>query len=211
MGGRKTRARRQARPGGRTGGGRRGRSSGPGARLRPGETQSSASSRSTILAAGLARSLWRDGEEGVRAADKVGGEVERGGGGERGRGCGGFDQAGSPGLGRPPPSDLRPGSRIFLAISGRGRAQRSRRARTRSNAQRARISASAAGASGKAEKVKAAALAAAETGSPCPAQAFRLDREAVRVRDGQVERRRGVGEPARHRDWVGGRRGRATA
>ena len=47
-----------------------------------------------------------------------------------------------------------------------------------SNAQRARISASAAGASGKAQNAKAAAFAAAETGSPSPAQAFRLDARA---------------------------------
>jgi hypothetical protein len=29
-----------------------------------------------------------------------------------------FDQAGSPGFGRLPPSDLKPGSRILMAISG---------------------------------------------------------------------------------------------
>ena len=62
-----------------------------------------------------------------------------------------------------------------MAISGTGRGQRSRVARVRSNAHRARISASAAGASGKTENMAAAAVLAAETGSPCPALAFRLD------------------------------------
>ena len=44
-----------------------------------------------------------------------------------------------------------------------------------SNTQSEKISASAAGASGTAQNARAAAFVAAETGSPCPAQAFRLD------------------------------------
>ena len=68
---------------------------------------------------------------------------------------------------------------------------------TMSNTQSARISASAAGASGTAENARAAALAAAETGSPSPAQAFRLGCEAVRVHS-QIEPRRRVENPG----WV---------
>ena len=74
--------------------------------------------------------------------------------------------AGSPGrTRRPTPPDFRPGSRIFVAISGMGRAQRKRRARIRSAIQRASTSASGDGASGQAANAKAAAWTAAETGS----------------------------------------------
>jgi len=118
--------------------------------------------------------LWGGGDEGLGAAGKMSGEVEGGGGGQRDRARGGVRPAGSLGLGRPPPSDRRLGSRIFVAISGRGCGQRSRMARTRSNSQSARISDGAAGASGKTEDTRAAVLPAAETGSPSPAEAFRL-------------------------------------
>ena len=154
----------------------------------------------------------RDGEQGVRAAGKMSGEIEGGGGGERDRAGGGVRPGG---VARPwPPSavgDRRAGSRIFVAISGSGRGQRSRMAMMRSNSQRARISASAAGASGKVENAEAAALAAAETGSPSPAQCLQAGCEAVRVRQSEVEPRpprRGSGPG---RGWAAGRRDRATA
>ena len=72
-----------------------------------GETQSSASSRSTILDAGLARSL---GATAIRVLERR----ERSAARSRAEAAASaiapaaaFDQAGSPGLGRPPPSDLR--------------------------------------------------------------------------------------------------------
>ena len=192
----KTRARRQARRAGRTAGGRRGRSSAPGAPLRRAR-------RNPRRAAG--RRFWPPVSPAVwarrRSGCRRGGQDRRRGRGRRRRRARSrlrrrVGQAGSPGLGRrPPPGDRRVGSRIFVAISGTGRGQRSRMAMTMSNTQRARISASAAGASGKAENARAAALAAAETGSPSPAQAFRLDARPFGS-TGQVEPRRRVGDPA---------------
>jgi hypothetical protein len=41
------------------------------------------------LAAGFDRQFGRDGDQGLGAAVKIGGEVEGGGGGERDRACGG--------------------------------------------------------------------------------------------------------------------------
>ena len=192
----RARGRRQAPRGGRTGGGRRGRSSARDGRPRP--------ARRNLGRGGdrpFSPPVWRAvsgrRREGVGAAGKVGGEVEGGGGGQaRSPPAAAFGQAGSPGLGRPPPSDLRPGSKNFVAISGRGRGQRRRSARTLSNAQRARTSASAAGASGRAAKTTAAALAAAEIGSPALRSLYRLSASAVGVGDGQVERGRGGGKPA---------------
>ena len=78
-----------------------------------GETQSSASSRSTILAAGLARSFGA-------TAMRVSARRERSAARSRAEAAARaiapaavLDQAGSPGLGRPPPPDLKAGSRIF--------------------------------------------------------------------------------------------------
>ena len=124
----------------------------------------------------------RDGDQGVRAAAKIGGEVEGGGGGERDRACGGIWPGG---LARPWPSgcarrsqgriqDFRQRSAARAAASAVGSRGRI------SNTQSARISDGVAGASGRVENARAAALAAAETGSPSPAQAFRLAAEAVR-------------------------------
>ena len=175
-----------------------------------GETQSSASSMSTILAAGFERSL---GATAIRVLERR----ERSAARSRAEAAASaiapaaaFGQAGSPGLGRrPAPSDRRVGSRIFVAIIGTGRGQRSRMARTRSNTQRARISASAVGASGKAENTGAALLPAAETGSPSPAQPSGWPRGRSGPRPGRAappRRRTGRG-----RGWAGGRRGRARA
>ena len=117
----------------------------------------------------------RDGDQGARAAAEIGGEVESGGGGECDRARGGVCQAGSPGLGRRAvPGRRRAGSRILTAISGTGRGQRSRRAMTMSNSQSAKVSEGALGRPGGRRNARAAAFAAAETGSPSPAQAFRL-------------------------------------
>ena len=94
----------------------------------------------------------RDGNKSVGAAGKVGGEVEGRGGAKAIALAAAFGQVGSPGLGRPPPSDLKLGSSILVAISGKGRGQRSRWARTRSKAQRARISASDVGRPGRRQR-----------------------------------------------------------
>ena len=162
-----------------------------------GETQSSASRRSTILAAGFDRSL---GATAMRVSERR----ERSAARSRAEAAASaiapaavFDQAGSPGLGRRPTSGGRSaGSRIFVAISGSGRGQRSRMAMARSNAQRARISASARwGVREGGERQSSGSCAAAETGSPLPAQAFRLAARPFGS-DSQVEPRRRVGEPA---------------
>ena len=54
-----------------------------------GETQSSASRRSTIFGRRFRPQFGRDGDQGFGAAGKIGGEVEGGGGGERDRARGG--------------------------------------------------------------------------------------------------------------------------
>ena len=174
-----------------------------------GETQSSASSRSTILAAGFDAQFGRDGDAGSRSGGQRSAARSRAEAAASAIApAAAFGQAGSPGLGRrPPPGDRRVGSRIFVAISGTGRGQRSRMARTMSNTQRARISASAAGASGKAENARAAALAAAETGSPSPAQAFRLD--ARPFGSGRARSSRAAASAIRPGSRLGGRPARS--
>ena len=162
-----------------------------------GETQSSASSRSTIFAAGLARSLGATAMQGFGAAGKIGGEVEGGGGGEGDRAA--------------PRCSARRGRRALAAGRRRATADWDPGVSSRSAA---RAAASAAGERGRCRTPKGrgfrlrrrgrpggrrrrqgAALAAAETGSPSPAQVPQAWREAVRVRRSQVEPRRRGGEP----------------
>ena len=141
----------------------------------------------------------RDGDQGVGAAGEIGGEVEGGGGGEGDRAGGGVRPGGV--AGPRPPSPVRPQSwgPEFSWRSAAGAAASAAGWRwPRSNTQRARISASAAGASGKAEKAKAAAFAAAGDRIALPCASLQAGREAVRVRQSQVEPRRRGGEPA----WV---------
>ena len=141
-----------------------------------GETQSSASSRSTILAAGLARSLGATAMQGVRAAGKVSGEVEGGGGGQRDRARGGF----RPGrLARPRPPTavrhLRPGPEFSWRSAARAAASAAGwRGRCRTpKGQGFRLR--PLGRPGRRKTPGPRPCAAAETGSPSPAQAFRPD------------------------------------
>ena len=139
----------------------------------------------------------RDGDQGVGAAGKIGGEVEGGGGGERDRRRGGV-RPGWVARPWPPSAARRPQSRDpeFSSRSaaraaasaagsrGRGRTPKGRGFRLRPP-----------GRPGRRQKARAAALAAAETGSPSPAQAFRLARGRSGPA-GQVEPRRRGGKPA---------------
>ena len=102
-----------------------------------GETQSWASSRSTIFCCRFRPQFGRDGDQGFGAAGKIGGEVEGGGGGERDRARGGVRPGG---LARPwPPSAARrtaePGPEFSSRSAAAGRGQRSRMAMTMSNTQ----------------------------------------------------------------------------
>ena len=164
-----------------------------------GETQSSASSRSTIFAAGFARSL---GATAMRISERR----ERSAARSRAEAAASaiapaavFGQAGSPGLGRrPAPGDRRPGSRIFVAISGSGRGQRSRMAMTMSNAQRARISASGRWGVREGGERQGGGLCGRRNRIALPCASLQAGCEAVRVRHSQVEPRRRVADPA----WV---------
>ena len=76
-----------------------------------------------------------------------------------------------------------------------------------SNTQSAKISDGAAGASGTAENARAAAFAAAETGSPSPAQAFRL---AARPFGSTARSSRAAASTIRPGSRLGGRLGAIT-
>ena len=173
---RKIRGRRRARPAGRTAGGRRGRSSARGGRLRRARRNLGRATGRRFSAAGLARSLGATAIRVFGAAGEIGGEVEGGGGGEGDRACGGV-WPGGVAWPWPPPSARRPQARVqnFRGDQRHGprpaqpegddacRTPRGRGFRLRPP-----------GRPGRRENTRAAALAAAETGSPSPAQAFRL-------------------------------------
>ena len=200
----------------RTAVGRRGRSSARVGRLRRARRNLGQQQVDDFLAP-VSTAVWARRQQGFRSGEKLGGEVEGGGGGQRGRPRGGFGQAGSPGLAAPPSVRPQSRSRILVAISGSGPRPAQPDGDGHVERPKGEDSAAAAGASGKTEEAKAAALAAAETGSSSPAHAF-SPREAVRVRrPGRARRRVEIrpgsrlgGRPAssRHSAESAGRAGR---
>ena len=111
---RKIRARRRARPAGRTGGARRGRSSARGGRLRPGETQSSAEQQVDDFRPPVSTAVWARRRSGCRS----GGRDRRRGRGRRRRRARSRRRRRSARLGRrastvAPPPDRRRGVQDF--------------------------------------------------------------------------------------------------
>ena len=154
-----------------------------------GETQSWASSRSTIFAAGLARSFGATAMRVSARRAEIGGEVEGGGGGERDRARGGVWPGRVAGP-RPPPSPVRPQAGIQDFRGDQRHGPRPAQPDGEDDVERPEREDFGFGGRGVregGERQAAAALAAAETGSPSPArlQAFC---EAVRVRRARSRR-----------------------
>src|SRR5574337_736817 len=136
-----------------------------------GETPSSASSISTTIFAGFARSFGATASSVSARRDSFAPRSSADAAARAIAPAAAFAHPGSPGFGRRSATEGRSsGSRIFPASSGSGRSQRRRRARVRSNAHNAKTSASAGRASAK---VGYASAAPAAAGSPGPAASFR--------------------------------------
>ena len=175
-------------PTGRTVGARRGRSSAPGAPLRLAETQSSAEQQLDDFGRRFGAQFVRDGEQGLRAAGRSAARSSAEAAASAIAPAAVFAQAGSPGLGRPPPADRR----VRIQDFRRDQRQRPRPAQPDGEGeverQRARISASAAGASGKTEKPRRR-----------PWRRPRPDRPPLRKPSGWMRGRSGPAEPGRAR------------
>ena len=149
------------------------------------------------MAAGLARSLGATAMQGVGAAGEIGGEVEGGGGGERDRAGGGVRPGGVAGPRPPlprPTSEL--GSRIFVAISGSG--PRPAQPDGEDEVEHPKGEDFGFGRWGVREggERQGGGLGGRGDRIALPCASLQAGCEAVRVRQGQVEPRRRVGEPA---------------
>ena len=209
---RKIRGRRRARRAGRTGGGRRGRSSARGGRLRRARRNLGRAGGRRFSAAGFARSLgataMRVSARRARSAARSRAEAAA----SAIAPAAAFGQAGSPGRGRrPAPGERRVGIQDFRGDQRHGPRPAQPDARGRCRTPRAPgFRLRPLGRPGRRENARAAAFAAAETGSPSPAQAFRLAaRPFGSDRPGRAAPLRQ--KSGRGRGWAAGRRHRATA
>ena len=193
--GQKIRARRQARPGGRTAAARRGRSSARGGRLRRAR-RNLGEQQIDDFGAGLARSLGA-------TASKISERRERSAATSRADAAArataptaAFGQAGSPSLGRPPPPDRKSGSKFSLrSAEGAGPSAAGWRGRCRMSKERGfRLRRRGVREGGKRQ---GGGLCGRRNRIALPCATFQACCEAVGVH-GQVEPRRCGGSPA----WV---------